>query len=491
MYLELQGTDELYVRLLRALRHAILQGRILPGAKMPSTRVLAQEHGLSRNTVLAAYEQLCAEHLAVTRVGSGTFVNERLPMPTRPRATTVLAPASRYAARLREQSATITTQRISGVRYDLQYGEPLVDLPLFSTWRRSLLHAAMRTDARYPSPHGLLELRREVAAYLGRRRGIECVADDIVVVNGTQQAVTLIARLLLDEGDTAVLEDPHYGLVAQCLRAHGAAVKYIAVGADGLDARLVVGSGVRLVFVTPSHQFPSGVAMSLPKRLALLEAASERKFWIVEDDYDGEYGLEGRLLPALRSLDADDRVVYVGSFSKTMFPTLRLGYVVCPQALRADLVHAKRLADIASSGIEQAAMAHFMASGGFDRHLRKAALELRRRRKALLEGVADHCGARVQIRESGAGMHCVGWLPKLSADNLRALIELAASHSLGLHPIAPHYARPPTMQGLLLGFAALSVPQLRVATRILGQCLDQLNVLVSKVKLPRDTVEQH
>lgn len=474
MYLELDGKGVLYRQLLRALKRAILDGRLAAGTQLPATRLLAETLGLSRNTVVAAYALLCAEHLAASRGGSGTFVAEGL-APRRRRAPPADIPApSRYAARSRELPALNLPRRRGTLRYDLQYGEPLVDLPLFAAWGRQLARAAARTDGRYPPSQGLPALRAEIAAYLARRRGIACDAEDIVVVAGTQQAVALLGRLLLDEGDTAVLEDPHYQLIAHALAAEGARLRFVAVDAEGLDAAALPEERIRLACVTPSHQFPSAAVMSVPRRMALLQQAAQRRFWLLEDDYDGEFGFEGRLLPALRSLDLDDRVIYVGSFSKTLFPALRLGYVVCPRALRDDLVRAKRLADLGCGAIEQAAMAGFMASGAFERHLRKASLELRRRRRALADGVARHCGARLVLDDSGAGMHCVGWLPGLDPAEADALRALAESRGLGLYPIQPHYARPPQMPGLLLGFAGLSVAQLRQATRLLGDCLDQV-----------------
>jgi GntR family transcriptional regulator/MocR family aminotransferase len=213
------------------------------------------------------------------------------------------------------------------------------------------------------------------------------------------------------------------------------------------------------------------VALTLDRRKALLQYANSQSAWIVEDDYDGEFGFEGRMLPALRSLDSADRVIYVGSFSKTVLPALRLGYIVGPRALRNDLVLARRLADIGSSGVDQCALAHFMASGAYERHLQRTALELRRRRHALATGLARHCAAQVVLQDSGAGMHAVAWLPGFDAARLRSLIARAEQQGLGLHGLAAHYASPPAMQGLLLGFANASVAQIRLATRRLGQCL--------------------
>jgi len=471
MHLALDGRGTLYEQLARALKRSILEGRLRAGFRLPATRELAAELGLSRNTVLTAYELLCAERMAVSKGGSGTYVADAaIVMAVRPPVESV-PPQSRYAARLRRLPPSPLHRFDPPVRYDLQYGEPLLDLPLVTAWRRELSRAALRSALRYPQVNGLRELREAICEYLARRRGVVCRPADVVIVNGAQQAITLLARVLLDDGDTAVLEDPRYPLAADAYRAHGAQLAAVRTDAEGLDWQALPRGGARLVHVTPAHQFPSGVEMSLARRMALLRYAAERGCWIVEDDYDGEFRYERGAVPALRSLDVYNRVIYIGSFSKVVFPALRLGYLVCPRSLRDDIVSAKRLADLGSGAIEQAAMAAFMRGGGFDRHLRRAALELRRRRGALLGGLRRHCAAHLEVTGSHAGMHLVGWLPGWPSAQTAALVELARQRGLGLHPIDPYYERPGARSGLLLGFAGLSAKQLHAATRLLGVCL--------------------
>jgi GntR family transcriptional regulator / MocR family aminotransferase len=474
MVLELDGKGELYGQLLRGLKRAILDGRLPPGTRLPSTRDLATELGMARNTVLAAYELLCAEQLAVARVGAGTFVADTLPGARRARTAAGVDAQTRYASRLRTLPPLSLGRRNEKLRLDLQYGEPLVDMSLFTVWRRALSHAAQHTEARGVGAQGLAALRHEIAAHLGPRRGIPCDPDDVIVLNGTQQAMTLLARVLLNEQDTVVLEDPHYQLAKQCFQAHGAQVVHVPVDAAGLDAARLPAQRLKLVVVTPSHQFPSGHVLSVPRRLALLRAASERRFWVLEDDYDGEFSFDSLKLPALRSLDREDRVIYVGSFSKTLLPSIRLGFVVCPQGIKQEMVRAKMLADLGCSAIEQNAVAHLMSTGAYDRHLRRSSAELKRRRRALLQGLKAHCGHALQVEDSGGGMHLVTWLPGCSEVRFKALIDLATERGLGLHTIAPHYARPPRVPGLLMGFASLSVAQINAATRLLGQCLAEV-----------------
>jgi GntR family transcriptional regulator/MocR family aminotransferase len=472
LHLELDGGGPRYEQVARALRQAILSGQLKPGTRLPPTRELAAELRLSRNTVLTAYEIVCSEQLAHSRGGSGTYVSAVSRGASGARPQVEVGPQSRYAQRLRQLAPT-ALRAGRGLRYDLHYGEPLLDVTLVTAWKKALGAAAGRARLHYPPAPGVRELRAAISDHVGRRRGVVCEADDVIVVHGTQQATALLARVLLNEGDPVAIEDPHYQLVAHALQAHGARLVAVRTDAEGLDPAALPGAdepAPRFVFVTPSHQFPAGVELSLTRRQALLEYAQRRSCWIVEDDYDAEFRYEPRATPALRSLDEHDRVIYVGTFSKVLFPTLRLGYMIVPRGLRDDLVQAKRLDDLGCGGIEQLAMARFMAAGGFERHLRKAAAELRRRRTALLVGLARHAPA-LDVVQSTAGMHVVAWLPGWTPQRLQALIAHAAGHGLGLHPIHPHYVHPPPAPGLLLGFAALSPAQLRAATALLGRCL--------------------
>jgi len=475
MFLQFDGNGALYAQLARSLKRAILQGQLKGGTALPPTRALAAELRLSRNTVLTAYEMLCAEHLAVARIGSGTFVSESMASGDKSPIKAQVPAQTRYAARLRSLPR-LTLRRVAPrLRYDLHYGEPWIDPPLVTAWRHELSRAASVGEWGYPPSAGLRVLRQAISEYLARRRGVVCHADDVVVVSGTQQAISLLARVLIDEGSVVAIEDPGYELASRSLQAHGARLLPVKVDAEGLRVEaLPRGNRVRMVHVSPSHQFPSGAVMSLARRMALLDYAAERGCWVVEDDYDGEFRYDGVAIPALRSLDVRERVIYVGSFSKVLFPGLRLGYVVCPSGLHDDLVAAKMNDDLGCGSIEQAALAALMQSGAFDRHLRHAAAELRRRRAALMEGLCAHCSRHLVVNDSRAGMHIVGWLPDWTSRQVEVLAAHAAVRGLGLHPIGPHYRRQPAPQGLLLGYAALSAKQLRAATALLGECLREI-----------------
>ncbi len=473
MHLQLDGIGTKYDQLTRALRSAILSGQLLVGDKLPSTRLLSEELGLSRNTVLRAYEQLRVERFGVVREGFGTFVAEI----SRPQVAITPSPQveaqSAYASRLRELPASTLPRGQSDLRYDLQYGAPLVNTRLVTAWSTALAGAAARTDTSYPDPQGLFELRVSICRFLAAWRGLIAKPQDVVIVSGAQQALSLLARILLDEGATAAIEDPHYQLALHCLRAHGAKVVSVRADEDGLVVDDLP-KEARLVHVTPSHQFPSGVTMSLERRRQLVKFARENSCWIFEDDYDGELSYSAKPMAALQSLDGGDRVIYVGSFSKMMFPSLRMAYVVCPDGLRKDLVRAKVLEDLGCPAIEQAAMRMLFERGSFERHLRSSVVELRRRRTALLQGLAQHAGDRLHVVDSQLGMHVIGWLPGFDQERLNRLIGMARRRGLGLHPVGPYFRESPPQVGLLLGFASLFPRQIEAATKLLGDVLHEL-----------------
>jgi GntR family transcriptional regulator/MocR family aminotransferase len=328
----------------------------------------------------------------------------------------------------------------------------------------------MVTD--YPDPQGLPALREQVCDYLARRRGVVAAPDDILIVSGTQQAFALAAEALLDEGDRVVIEDPHYQGARQILKAAGAELIGCHVDGDGMIVgELPERSGARLAVVTPSHQFPTGAVLSLTRRMELLGWAERTGCWLIEDDYDGEFRYDARPLAALKSLDRAGQVLYIGTFSKVLFPALRLGYMVLPPRLREVFVAGKWLTDRGCPAIEQAALARMMASGAFERHLRATAKALKTRRAALLNALRMHAGDRVEVADSSAGMHVLAWLPRLRQAQVRELIDRARERGLGLYPIAPYYLKPQSRSGLLLGYADLPPADLDAAMRLFGECL--------------------
>lgn len=475
MYVELDGQGPRYAQLIRALKGAILDARLTAGSRLPASRTLARDLDLSRNTVLAAYEQLQAEGFLLGRVGSGSFVADvgSRSQPSRRQAGLVpVAPLSPFARRALAitDGARIPGREHDGLRYNLQYGLPLTNPALASAWRREVNRAAERAEFDYPDAQGLPALREQICDYLARRRGVDASPGDVLVISGTQQAFALASRVLLDAADTVVLEDPHYRGARQIFAAHGARVRGVRVDADGL-VPAALPARARLAVVTPSHQFPTGALLPLARRVELLEWAGASRAWLIEDDYDGEFRFGGRPLAALKSLDHDGRVIYIGSFSKTLFPALRLGYMVLPPSLRDAFNAAKWLEDRGSNTLEQAALAHFMASGGFERHLRRAAQTLRARRAAMLAGLKKHAAGSVDVVDSNAGMHLTAWLRHGSHADCERLAGHARERGLGLYTIAPYALQASMRPGLLFGYAALPPADIDAALRLFGRCL--------------------
>jgi len=354
------------------------------------------------------------------------------------------------------------------------YGMPSTTPAMTNAWARKLSHAALYTPPNYPTAQGSPALREAVCDYLSRRRGVQALPEDVLIVGGTQQATTLVARVLLDEGDEVAIEDPQYTAIRTVLKVHGARLTPVPVDEQGMRIDALPARPPKLVCVTPSHQFPMGSVLSLSRRLALLDYARRQRCWIFEDDYDGEFRYDAKPLAALRSLDEDGRVVYIGTFSKALFPALRLGYMVMPRQLRGDLVAAKWLDDFGAPTVEQSALANFMGNGGFERHLRRTAKTLKERRTALLDGLRRLAGNRIEIADSHAGMHLVVWLKGRTREQGEAFIAHARTRDLGLSPISQYYIDPPDRAGLLLGYASMSVAEIEQAVVLFARCLDEM-----------------
>ena len=475
LHLQLDGEGSRRGQLERALRDALLYRQLDTHAYLPSTRALAAQLGLSRNTVVAAYEQLAAEGLVLATPRGGF----RIGVPGSP--PDVPAPANAAPARLSSYADAALDARAArppgrpqartGLRWDLAYGSPWLNPALMPAWRRALTEAAARIDPDYPPVAGDPLLRSQIASYLGRRRGIRCTGEDVIVVAGTQQAIELCARALLQRGDVAVLEDPHYQGARIGLICNGARIVHVATDGQGLITQALPRDGARLICVTPSHQFPRGGVLSHERRIALLEWAGSQNAFVIEDDYDGEFRFDARPLPTLKAMDRGERVIYAGTLSKVMWPGLRLGYLVVPPALQSALLAVKWVSDRGCAVLEQAALASLMAQGVFERHLRRATLVLGERRSALLAALQAHLGNGIDIEGSEAGMHVLVWLRNLAAERVPELIRAARERGLGVYPIGPYFAHPPSQAGLLIGFAHLPPGQFDPAIRVLADSL--------------------
>lgn len=478
MLLQLDGHGPMYLQLGRAIRGAVRHGQVAVGERLPSTRDLATDLKLARNTVRAAYDALVNEGVLVSRAGSGCYVARADASHSPVLRGAPVAPQSRYAHRLRSwgrQTPHGVGNLHKGLRFDLEYGEPRTDPLLPDVWRTELNRAAAYTPMGYPPGPGMPELKREVASYLKRRRHINVEPDDLLIVAGTQQALALAARVMVDEGASVAMEEPGYFAARWVFKAHGADLIPVDVDRHGINVARLPAARPALVYVTPAHQFPLGPAMAQRRRTELLRYARRNSTWIFEDDYDGEISFDAPLQPPLYGADDADRVIHVGTFSKVLAPSLRLAYVVPPKALLEDFVAAKRLADFGSSSYEQTALAGFLRSRRFDRHVRRVVQSLRRRRDALVSGLREFGRGQFEFEVPRAGMHMVVSLVARSSLDLDDLIREAATAGLGLYPIGPHYLdarRAP--RALLLGYAGLSPSEISMACRLLGDCIDSL-----------------
>ncbi|WP_460452588.1 MocR-like pyridoxine biosynthesis transcription factor PdxR [Alsobacter sp. SYSU BS001988] len=457
-------------RMIRAIKEQIHAGAYQPGDKLPSTRSFATEWGASRTTVTSAFGQLIAEGYIVTRPGARAVVAEGLG------ATKIAAGAARaepprlstFARRLLALAAPTPTQahRIADFRYgDLSAS----DFPVLA-WRRALNATTLRRAARlrYDDPQGSIALRTAAQGYLWRARGIRCTPEDIVIVNGSQQGLDLCARLLLDPGDAFVIENPGYVLARNVFLAVGGVASPTPVDREGLRTEDL--PTARLAYVTPSHQYPLGSVLSATRRRALVEWATRNDAQVVEDDYDGEYRHDLSPIPPVHTI-APDRVIYVGTFSKTLSPTLRLGYLVVPPALRRPFAEAKRLTDRHTPLPEQDALANFLNSGAYERHVRSIRKRNAERRTVLLKALKNELGSTVTIVGAETGLHVVAWLKGVAAEREPDLIEAAHAAGIGLYPISPLYEPSgprPTEVGLVLGYSGLETDVIRRGARALA-----------------------
>lgn len=448
---------------------------------MPSTRSLAAELGVSRTTVTSAFEQLAAEGFLVTAAGRVARIASRvrpLPQPSAGRSTAPASPLSTFGRRV-QKMALPAVPATEPARIDFLYGAVASrDFPTL-TWRRAYQSALLKQKRSlyYAAPEGEAALRDALQGYLGRARGLHCDAEQIVVVHGSQQAIDLCGRLLLDEGDAFVFEEPGYAMARRSFEATGATPLAAPVDELGLDpSRLPSGKRVRLAYVTPSHQFPLGGTLPIGRRHELLRWAKRNRTWIIEDDYDGEFRYGQRPIDAMQSLDTDGRVIYVGTFSKVLSPQLRLGYLVLPPALVPAFRNAKRLSDRHAPVLEQLTLASLIDSGAYERHVRRVRRENERRREALLMAVDRHLPSEARVEGAAAGLHVVLWLPSLRPDEEPHLVTAAAAQGVGVYPLSPLYAQRSSQTrsrpaGLILGYAGLTVTQIEQGIQALAKVL--------------------
>lgn len=471
----------LHRQLYDQLREAILTGRLEPGRRIPATRTLARELDISRTTVLTAVRRLMVEGFLEARVGAGTWVSESIEEelrghqdrrdsdePTGPR------PTSERADRLHGLTASVPTSWAPARPF--QVGVPALDAFPGDGWARLVgrrWRRASGTDLGYADRTGSRALREAIAEYVGLSRGVTGGPDRILVTSGSQVGLALTAQTLLDPGDTAWMEDPGYGGARGALVAAGARTVPVPVDGDGLDveAGRRTEEEARLAYVTPSHQFPLGVTLSLERRLALLRWAEERGGWVLEDDYDSEYRYEGRPLLSLQGLDDADRVVYMGTFSKTLFPGLRLGFLVLPGDLVEKFAAARYFLDHHPPVPHQEALAEFIRGGDLARHVRRMREVYRERREALVEALEARLGGCLTVLGDRTGLHVTARFLELRDDE--EVEATARDRGLGLLALSPFYERETALSGLVLGFGGTPVEETGPAVEKLARVLEE------------------
>ena len=463
MVLERRSAVPLHRQIYEQWRAGILTGRFARGQRVPSTRELAATLDVSRSTVTESYEQLVAEGYLEAAQGSGTFICRQLPGEA-------LRPGRTRIAMKEDQPAIRLSRYGAGLKDDFLYPETPQGFIRFTHWRpdlehfpfvlwRKLVTRQLRTATRdlfdYPelfdyAEHsaGYLPLRREIAAYVARSRAVRCTPEQVVIVNGSQQGLDLCVRLMLDAGDEVAFENPGYQGASRIFQAHGARLRPARIDSDGVVIA-DLSRNARLVYVTPSHQFPTGVSMSLARRLELIEWARGSRAAIIEDDYDSEYRYHGAPLPSLQGLAQGVPVMYIGTFSKVMFPGLRIGYVIAPPSFVAPLKRAKWLADRHTSMLDQAALAGFIREGHLERHIRRMRRLYGRRREALVESVAHYFGGKAKILGDAAGMHLT-----VRFDD-ETIAERAKVSKVLLMSTSAYYLTKPTTGEFIFGFSSI------------------------------------
>jgi GntR family transcriptional regulator/MocR family aminotransferase len=499
--LDASRDDPLHHQVYADIRDAILSGRIAARSQLPSTRLLASELRISRTTVSLAFDQLRAEGFLEARERGGTFVAATIPdrvlssgrhppsrtsarpqPPARSRAASSVPKPSRRGAAL----ASLTTPALSFSGREpraFRTGVPALEVFPHSVWGQiaaRLWRRAPRALLAYGVPNGYEPLRRAIADYLEVSRGARCTSEQVIIVGGSQEALYLAAQLLIEPGDTAWIENPGYPGARNALSAAGARLVGVPLDGEGLDLAhgLRVAPNARIAYITPSHQYPLGVTMTVGRRLALLEWARDAGAWILEDDYDSEFRYTSRPLPSLQGLDAeagdrDTRVIYIGSFSKTLFPSLRIGFLVVPSALVDAFAAARAVIDRQSPTVDQAVLAEFIDQGHFLRHLRRMRALYAERQDALLRGIRD--GPLVEHIDTGpsdAGMHLVGWL-RHHRDDARASTR-GLEVGIEAQPLSAMTLGPVSRGALLLGYAAFAPSTLVRASEKLGIALQAL-----------------
>jgi GntR family transcriptional regulator/MocR family aminotransferase len=456
-----------------AYRAAIVDGRLRPGQRIPSTRVLASEIGVSRFPVLNAYAQLLAEGYLASRVGAGTVVSSSIPDQLTPSQPSGAKHAATRSGPRRTAGCCSRLPRLEAFPWLRAWGAFRVGQVAFDhfplhIWSNLVVRRCRSVDthsAHYGDLMGSAVLREAIANYLRTARSVRCEAGQVMIVNGSQQALEISARVLLDAGNRVWVEEPGYGLAKEVFALNGCHLVPVRVDAEGLDVAYGINKcrKARAALVTPSHQFPLGVTMSASRRLQLLDWAQSSGAWIIEDDYDSEYRYESLPIASLQGLDTNARVIYIGTFSKVLFPSLRLGYIVIPSDLVDRFHMIRRVMDLGPPSFYQEVLADFIEEGHFARHIRRMRVLYGELRRALVNSLNQELGQIAEVVGDEAGMQLTVMLQNTRRDVEYA--ELAARQNLSVWPLSPAYLGQPARHGFILGYGGITTSEIPHALR--------------------------
>jgi len=472
LHINLIGRKNLSGEIYRQIRQAVGDGRLRPGDCLPASRDLARSLRVSRTTVTVAYDRLAGEGFVITRVGAGTYVSGQVAPEARAdrgaRAEGVLRPRAVW------DSIPFSSAFSSPAQFDFRTGLPDASLFPHETWRR-LTSGELRPESTsmggYADPAGHPGLREAIARHIGVSRGVQASAEDITITSGAQQALDLVARALLGLRDRVAVEDPGYSPPGLLFKSLGVRVCGVPVDEQGIVVDALP-RHARLVYVTPSHQYPLGVTMSLPRRLALLSWAARNNAAIVEDDYDSEFRFGGRPVEPLQTLDTSGRVVYVGSFSKTLSPALRLGFVITPGRCTSAVQKAKYVTDWHAPMLSQAALARFIDDGGFARHVRKVGRIYAERHELVKNVLSREFSDHLAVIPSAAGLHVTALARSASVDQISALVRRASERGVAVQALSRFAGSVPARAGLVTGYGAIATDRIEEGLRRLRRCFD-------------------
>jgi GntR family transcriptional regulator/MocR family aminotransferase len=465
-------------QLFEGIREAIVSGGLPAGGRIPSTRGLAKDLGVSRTTIMVAFEQLVAEGYLIGTVGSGSYVARTIPdhllQVRRPPGASPESPPTppRVAQRVAVLRGIPRGPFLGRGSRPFRAGIPPVDEFPLAVWTRlaaKRYRGLGRAELYHGVPGGYPPLREAIAEYLTAARGVRCTAEQVMVLSSAQEAMELSCRVLVDPGDKVWLEDPSWGGAIGAMVTAGATIIHVPVDKEGLavDEGIAVAPDARMVYVSPSHQFPAGVTLSLERRLALLQWAERSGAWILEDDYDSEFRYAGRPLTALHGLDRAGRVLYIGTFNKTLFPGLRVGYVVVPQSLVEPFLVTRRIGAQHAPPVDQAILTDFIVQGHYARHVRRARAIGEERRDALVSSARRELSHWLEVQEPETGLHAIGLLAPGLDD--REISGALAAAGVEVGPLSTFTQQAPARQGLVMGYAAYRPPEIRAGVRKMAE----------------------